>query len=90
MLEPSWLGYLAKMVTVHLAQGLRFVIFLNDHEPAHLHVFGEGHAKIDIAGADGPTLVWAQGMKRNDIRRAMAIAVEEQGRFLARWNEIHG
>ena len=78
------------MVTVYAAHGLRFVIFLNDHEPAHLHVFGEGHAKIDIAGADGPTLVWAQGMKRSDIRRAMAIAAEEQVRFLARWEDIHG
>ena len=77
------------MVTVHIAHGLRFVIFLNDHEPAHVHVFGEGQAKIDMAAADGPKLIWAQGVKRNDVRRAMAIAAEKQAHFLARWREIH-
>lgn len=30
------------MITVLRAAGLRFVIYLNDHEPAHLHVYGDG------------------------------------------------
>jgi hypothetical protein len=34
------------MVTVLRAEGLRVVIFTNDHEPAHVHVFGGGEAKI--------------------------------------------
>jgi len=41
------------MVTVHRARGLRFVIFVDDHEPAHVHVFGDGQAKIDLIGAEG-------------------------------------
>lgn len=41
------------MVTVHRAHGMTVVIFLNDHEPAHVHVFGDGHAKINLAGRDG-------------------------------------
>lgn len=83
------MGYYRGVVTIHLAHGFRFVIFTNDHEPAYVHVFGDGHLKIDIAGAGGPQLVAAQGMKRNDIRRALAIAEEEQARFLARWRDIH-
>ena len=35
------------MVTVLRAEGLRVVIFTNNHEPAHVHVFGSGEAKIE-------------------------------------------
>ncbi|GAN77695.1 DUF4160 domain-containing protein [Acidisphaera rubrifaciens] len=79
------------MVTVLRAQGLRVVIFLNDHLPAHVHVFGDGEAKINLLGADGaPELVWADGMNRGDVRRAMRLATEQQGVLLARWEDIHG
>ena len=37
------------MVTVHHAFGFRFVMFVNDHDPPHAHVFGQGgEAKIDL------------------------------------------
>ncbi|MGO9170657.1 MAG: DUF4160 domain-containing protein [Rhodomicrobium sp.] len=79
------------MVTVYRAQGLRAVIFLDDHEPAHVHVFGDGHAKINLLGKDGkPELVWVDGMKRSEVRRAVQIVIERQAELLARWREIHG
>ncbi len=79
------------MVTIHRAQGLRIVIFTDDHEPAHVHVFGDGHAKINLSGRNrAPELVWAVDMKRNEARRAMAIVAEHRQEFLARWREIHG
>ena len=79
------------MVTIYRAHGLRIVIFSDDHEPAHVHVFGDGHAKINLLGANGqPELVWAEGMKRNEVRRAMEIVTEQQAVFLARWRKIHG
>lgn len=78
------------MVTIHRAHGLRFVIFLNDHEPAHVHVFGEGEAKINLTGAGGsPELVWADRMSRSDVRRAMRVANERRSEMLAKWKEIH-
>lgn len=40
------------MVTVLRAHGLRVVIFVDDHQPAHVHVFGDGQAKINLLGAD--------------------------------------
>ncbi len=76
------------MVTIYRAHGLRIVIFTDDHEPAHVHVFGDGHARINLIGR--PELVWAEGMKRNEVRRAMDVVIEQQGVFLARWREIHG
>ena len=45
------------MVSVLRADGLRVVIFVNDHRPAHVHVFGDGEAKIDLRGFDGDP-VW--------------------------------
>jgi hypothetical protein len=78
------------MVTIHLALGFRFVIFLDDHDPAHVHVFGDGQMKVTLVGGDGPRLLWAVGMKRGDVRKAMAIVTERQDHFLARWNDIHG
>ena len=79
------------MVTIYRAHGLRIVIFSDDHEPAHVHVFGDGHAKFNLIGPDGaPELIWAEGMKRNAVRRTMNVVVEQQAGFLARGREIHG
>jgi hypothetical protein len=79
------------MVTVHRQSGLRFVIYVDDHEPAHLHVYGDGEAKINLAGGNGlPELLWADEMKRGDIRRAMQIVTQSQEYFLIKWSEIHG
>jgi hypothetical protein len=79
------------MVTVLRAQGLRVVIYVNDHDPAHVHVFGDREAKINLLGAgSSPKLVWADGMSRGEIRRALRIVTDEQTALLARWEEIHG
>jgi len=79
------------MVTVFRAHGLRVVIFVDDHLPAHVHVFGDGQAKINLLGVDGsPDLVWADGMTRGEVRRAVRIVIEQQALLLARWEDIHG
>jgi hypothetical protein len=79
------------MVTVLRAHGLRVVIFVNDHQPAHVHVFGDGEAKINLLGSEGaPALVWADGMSRGEIRRAMRTVTEHRTALLARWEDIHG
>jgi hypothetical protein len=79
------------MVTIHRAQGLRVIIFTDDHAPAHVHVFGDGQAKINLDGPDGePDLVWSEGMKVNELRRAMQVVRDLQDAFLARWRDLHG
>ena len=79
------------MVTVLRVEGMRIVIYANDHAPAHVHVIGDGEAKIGLAGPDGdPVLIWADGMGRVELRQAMRV-VSEQAAFLRqRWEEIHG
>jgi hypothetical protein len=79
------------MVTVLRAGGFRVAIYLNDHAPAHVHVIGDGEARIDLSEPDGATaLVWAHGMTRADLRRALAVVSEHRDALLARWREIHG
>jgi hypothetical protein len=38
------------MVTIHRAYGLHIVIFTDDHEPAHVHVFGDPMAGRSWSG----------------------------------------
>ena len=79
------------MVTVLRADGLRVVIYVNDHQPAHVHVFGDGEAKINLLGARGtPDLVWAESMTRGEVRRAMRVVAEQHAFLLQRWRDIHG
>lgn len=79
------------MVTVLRADGLRVVIYVDDHLPAHVHVFGDGQAKIDLVGADGgPDLVWAYGMTRGEVRRSMRLVTERLDFLLRSWEDIHG
>lgn len=79
------------MVTIHRAQGLRFIIFVDDHEPAHVHVFGDGHIKINLISPDGrPRVVTIEGMKRSDVRKALQVVIEQQLVMLSRWEDIHG
>lgn len=85
------MGYDVLMVTVLRVHGLRVVIYANDHDPAHVHVFGDGEAKINLIGRGGlPELVWAEGMSRGEVRRTMHAITEQQAVLLARWREIHG
>ena len=75
------------MVPVFRAYGLRAIIVVD----AHVHRFGDGHAKVILGGSDGfPQHLRAEGMTRAEIRQAMRIVVEQQAIMLARWKDIHG
>ena len=79
------------MVVVHRAYGFRFVIYTLDHESAHVHITGAGQAKINLLGPRGvPQIVSSIGIKRSDLRRLIAEAIERRDDFLRRWERIHG
>ncbi len=79
------------MVTVHREAGLRFIIFKDDHPPPHVHVVGDGKAKIVIFGTEGdPELVYTDGLKAGDVRKAMRIVAEQQAMLMKRWEDYHG
>lgn len=71
--------------------GYRFVIYTSDHEPAHVHLIGDGTAKINLVVPDGrPELVFSIGIKKSDMRRLLAEITEHRDVLLGRWEQIHG
>ena len=83
------------MVVIYRAFGYRFVIYTQDHEPAHVHVIGEGEAKIDLLGSETRSetncrLVWSVGIPRRDLKRILQEAGVRRDEFLRAWERIHG
>ncbi|UFP93544.1 DUF4160 domain-containing protein [Gloeobacter morelensis] len=63
------------MPTILQVDGFQGVIYFNDHEPAHVHVFkadGEMRVKIDDASR-APIPIEIVNLKNNDVRRGLAI-----------------
>ena len=76
------------MPTVVRKDGFEFMIYTDDHEPAHVHVFkGEGKAKIIISTAEP---VRVKDMKPKIVRQAVKIVEAHQDYLLEKWEEIHG
>ncbi|TAJ24322.1 MAG: DUF4160 domain-containing protein [Nitrospirae bacterium] len=80
------------MPTVHRAGNLRFVIYLDDHGPPHVHVFSAGaEAKVLLGSPDGrPVPVWARGFDRAGLRRAVLEIETRRAKLLAAWRRVHG
>lgn len=68
--------------------GLRFIIYLDDHPPPHVHVEGNGGgAKIALEDA---RLVWSRGLSRRDVNRAVDVVRTHRDEFGIAWQNIHG
>ena len=80
------------MPTVLRIGGLRFAIWLNDHEPAHVHVFSaEAEAKIELGNPNGrPRLIENRRMKRSDLSKALKCVSEHRLLLMEKWNKYHG
>jgi Domain of unknown function (DUF4160) len=79
------------MVTVHREAGFRITIYLEDHEPAHVHVYGDGEMKINLMSPNGrPQVVDFTKMRAGDVRKALRIVTDQQAMLLEKWKEFHG
>jgi hypothetical protein len=81
------------MVVVHRFRAYRFMIYLNDHPPAHFHVVGVGaggEAKIQLVGPDAPLVVKHRGFGPGELRRVVNETTAEKPKLLARWLDLHG
>jgi Domain of unknown function (DUF4160) len=79
------------MVTVLRESGLRVVIYLDDHPPAHVHVFGDGSAKIALGTEEAePEVVRTRGMKPRQLTKALRIVIEHRAELTEKWEEFHG
>lgn len=79
------------MITVVRAYGLRIAIFTDDHPPPHVHVFGDGEAKIRLTGGSGrPEVMQVVRMKKADVAKALRAVAEARAELLELWRELHG
>lgn len=80
------------MPTVHRIDGLRVVIYPNDHRPAHVHVMGAGGEAVFVLNCpEGPVaLREAYGFGLPAVNRIEAALTAALGALCERWRAIHG
>lgn len=79
------------MPTILNISGYRVIIWPDDHEPPHVHVFkGSGEAKINLGNVNEvPRLVTIHGLTKQEIRFAWEMVAENQAVLLIAWRRIH-
>ena len=80
------------MPTVLRLGGLRVVVYLNDHRPAHIHVMGKGHeAVFELNCPEGSVALRENyGFARREIAVIERALVRNLAVLLAAWERIHG
>lgn len=80
------------MPAVDTIDGLRVVIYPNDHRPAHVHVIGNGcEAVFRLNCPDGPPeLRENYGFAARDLARIAAALNSGLPRLCAEWSKFHG
>jgi hypothetical protein len=78
------------MATIVREGGLRVVLYLDDHDPPHAHVFGDGHSKVGLADDEGRAyLIWHRKATKREVARAIELVQRHQAVLLERWSEYH-
>lgn len=80
------------MPTVYRYDGLRVVIYPNDHRPAHVHVKGaDGEAVFILHCPEGPPeLRESYGFGRPELGRIKDALAAVLADLCAEWRQIHG
>ena len=77
------------MPTVLRVGGLRFVVYSNDHPPAHVPVVGPGW--VVVVNLRGPEVREVVGpCVRRDARRVLELAAQHRTTLLDAWERFHG
>ena len=90
--KPKRFDYSLLIPTVLRKDGFEVMIFLNDHRPAHVHVFkAEGELVVHLGSATTPPSVRINiDVSKADERKALMIVGEHQAELLREWRRIHG
>lgn len=80
------------MPTVLEFEGFFVRIYLNDHQPAHVHVVKNGSkAKIalGIGGATPQLIEVSDQMKHSDVKKSLELVIKYNEELLEKWRTIH-
>lgn len=77
------------MPKVHEEEGCQFFVYLNEHNPPHVHIrLGDG---LVVLYLDETVSVWkTDNVKANEIRKARRVALANRAKLLQAWAKIHG
>ncbi len=80
------------MPTVKRIDGLRVVIYPNDHRPAHVHVIGsDSEAIFDLRCPFGPAEVRENyGFSLKELGQIQSALTADLDDLCAEWSRIHG
>jgi DNA/RNA-binding domain of Phe-tRNA-synthetase-like protein len=78
------------MPTVLRKSGFRFRIYVDDHEPMHVHVWHQGAKAVIEIATKTVSVRENEGMNKNTLRRAISIAQENLELLRDEWNKING
>jgi len=80
------------MPTVKRIDGLRVVIYPNDHRPAHVHVIGsDSEAVFDLHCPFGPAEVRENyGFSLKELGQIKSALTANLDDLCAEWSRIHG
>jgi hypothetical protein len=80
------------MPTVQRFNGLRVVIYPNDHRPAHVHVIGpDGEAVFVLNCPEGPpALRESYGFHQGELGRIKDQVAAALAALCEEWSKIHG
>ncbi len=80
------------MPTVLRLDGLRVVIYPNDHPPPHVHIVGpDVRAIFYLNCPEGPPSIRQNiGLQRSEAKRVADALTDELARLCGEWSVIHG
>ena len=80
------------MPTLLRKNGFQVIIWTNDHEPMHVHVFkAEGEIVVNLGNDKAEVSIRENyGMRNADLRRALSLVSRNHNLLLEKWREIHG
>ena len=80
------------MPTIHRFDGLRVVIYPNDHRPAHVHVIGAEAEAVFVLNcpAGPPVLPENHRFSRSELVRIQGVLARTLPQLCADWGSIHG
>jgi len=80
------------MPTVDRVNGLRVVIYPNDHRPSHVHVIGKGCEAVYNLNCpeEPPELRENYGFSQAEVSRIQTALGKRLAHMCAEWSKIHG
>lgn len=80
------------MPTVLRFEGLRAVIYPNDHRPAHVNVMGRGHEAVFKLNCAGGVVEVREnyGFARREVSHIVNVLTHHRTALCKAWKSIHG